>query len=236
MQVINDAEHCECAYRQLLVQGALAVLLPTEDLQNGPLRTLVNDVVADLIIGQAIANKVCQAWFLHDAITKVVAAINSTMRPKVDGTELHDDAKSRLEKFGLLSSQHKSNDLYSPNFNQSRVATWFWRFLHYAYIAFLLMRSVWTEFQSIRTHPEMHRRLLPSSPRVGTTLQAELHGPNQEGSNLQPVLSFSIFSLTSTFLKMAERMPWMEGIINFWQHILLNGPGHIMQYDSLIDR
>lgn len=232
----TEAEDYESAYRQLLIQGTLAVLLPTEDLQNGPLRTLVTDVVADLIVGQAVAGKICQSWFLHDAITKAIASINMKMRPKVDGTELQDDAKSRLEKFGLLSSQHKSDRPHSSDPNQSQFTTWFWRILQYAFIALSFLRSVWIEFQRTRSHPEACRRFKPASKSVGRTVQLNLDGPQPEDPTQQPVLSFRCFTLVSTLLKAADRMPWMTGMIEYWQHFLLYGAGQIAQYDSLLDR
>src|SRR5216117_635801 len=40
----TEQQKNEAAYRRLLVQGVLAVLLPTEDLENGCLRTLVREI------------------------------------------------------------------------------------------------------------------------------------------------------------------------------------------------
>ncbi|RYZ32624.1 MAG: hypothetical protein EOP01_00570, partial [Propionibacteriaceae bacterium] len=52
----------ESAWRQLLVQGVLAVLLPTEDLENGCLRALVAEIFAEMILGNGISGKACESW------------------------------------------------------------------------------------------------------------------------------------------------------------------------------
>ncbi|TQS32233.1 hypothetical protein Golomagni_07458, partial [Golovinomyces magnicellulatus] len=62
-QLKNEAE-----YRQLLVQAILAILLPTEDLENPCLTSLVEQIFSELIIGNNIANKASQPWLLYECI------------------------------------------------------------------------------------------------------------------------------------------------------------------------
>ena len=54
----------ERAYRQLLVQGVLAILLPTEDLENTCLTALVGEILSELVIGNLLANRISQPWLL----------------------------------------------------------------------------------------------------------------------------------------------------------------------------
>ncbi|TLS26914.1 hypothetical protein PpBr36_05223 [Pyricularia pennisetigena] len=54
----------EAAYRHLLVQGVLAVLLPTEDLENPCLTALVGQIISELIIGGVVAKKASEPWML----------------------------------------------------------------------------------------------------------------------------------------------------------------------------
>ncbi|KOS18322.1 PXA domain protein 1 [Escovopsis weberi] len=50
----------ETAYRQLLVQAVLAILLPTEDLENPYLTAIVSQILSELIIGNTVAKKASQ--------------------------------------------------------------------------------------------------------------------------------------------------------------------------------
>lgn len=59
----------EAVYRHLLANGTLAVLLPTEDLENSSLRTLLGDILADLILGNEVAGRICEGRFFWEIIT-----------------------------------------------------------------------------------------------------------------------------------------------------------------------
>jgi hypothetical protein len=69
--VIQQQKENEAAYRQLLVQGVLAILLPTEDLENDCLTAIVGQVFSEMIIGGAIGGKASEPWLLWEGITKV---------------------------------------------------------------------------------------------------------------------------------------------------------------------
>ncbi|KAI6783838.1 uncharacterized protein J7T54_001714 [Emericellopsis cladophorae] len=71
---VAEQEQNESAYRQLLVQGVLTVLLPTEDLENPCLTSLVGQIFSELIIGNIVAKKAAQPWMLWEAIC-IVARI-----------------------------------------------------------------------------------------------------------------------------------------------------------------
>lgn len=58
----------EAAYRQLLVQGVLAVLLPTEDLDNECLTALVGQILSELIIGNVVIGKLSQPWMIWECL------------------------------------------------------------------------------------------------------------------------------------------------------------------------
>lgn len=223
-------------YRQLLVQGVLAILLPIDDLQNGPLRTLVGDIIADLIIGQAVAGKVCEGWFIHDAISKVAATLSDKVQPKASGSEMRDDAKNRLEKFGLLSQDSKFQHNHSSGGDQSQLAVWFWRLMQYGYLIYLFVVYILKEVQFVSRKPRRQHRA-DASPS-NSVLPDESHMPStfSESPLPQPVLTYGLYGMISTLLKVADRMPWTTGMLSFWQQSLLHGFGRVGQSNSILDR
>ncbi|KAK5955365.1 hypothetical protein OHC33_004048 [Knufia fluminis] len=229
-------EQNERTYRQLLIQGSLAILLPTEDLQNGPLRVLVGDIIADLIVGQALAEKVCEGWFLHDAIFKVATILDDKLRPKATGSELRDDAKNRLEKFGLLASESEAQRYHSSTNGQSQIAAFFWRFMQYGYLMYLFLRYLLGEIQTVRRKPRRHQvaRVSTSSPVLSE--DDKLRTPTQGDSPPRPVLAFGVYTMLSTLLRLADRMPWVASMLAFLQHVLLVGLGRVGELNSILDR
>ena len=223
----------ERIYRQLLIQGSLAILLPTEDLQNDPLRILVGDIIADLIVGQALCAKVSHGWFLHETISKLATIFDDKVQPKVTDTEIQDDAKNRLEKFGLLSSERNAFNHHSSHSGQSRIISWFWRLMQYGYMLYLFLFHVIKELQALNYRPKRDYHVRPSSSTSSSVGKSHLP---QEDQVLRPVLAFGLFSMISTLLNMSICMPWMTSMFGFIQHILLDRAGKFGRYDSTLDR
>ncbi|EXJ81222.1 hypothetical protein A1O3_07512 [Capronia epimyces CBS 606.96] len=238
----------ESAYRQLLIQGALAVLLPTEDLANTCLRTLVSDIIADLILGQVLAEKVCQPWFLHGIVSKVVEIV--TARPTVAssiGTSqtLHQNGRqSRLEQFGLLSSDTADREHNSPTRHQSWLSVWFWSLLQCAFIAYQFLRFLFIGMayahrlpQRIRHH-ESHR-VDGSTPSPSTEKSPVASKRRPVGADRyapRAVISYGMFGCISTLLDLSIRMPWLESSLSFCQYFLSAGPGHLGVPNSTLDK
>lgn len=94
----------ESAYRQLLVQGLLAVLLPTEDFENSCLRAVVCEILAEMILWNGIGGKACEPWLKWEATTKTLEVVQQqSMRLRALSEEKPQDPKSRFERYGLLS-------------------------------------------------------------------------------------------------------------------------------------
>lgn len=148
---VDEQAKNEAAYRQLLVLGVLAVLLPAEDLRNPCLRTLVADVVADTILGNGIGGKACEGWVIWEGIAKLVDNVKAQMSPRTIGpAEIAAGSRSRLEKFGLLSEsgQHArrgegmERQRRSVKKRQHAMSKAFWRILQYAYLALTTIRFI----------------------------------------------------------------------------------------------
>jgi hypothetical protein len=232
----------EAIYRQLLVQGALAVLLPTEDLENASLRTLVGDIVADLILGQAVAEKVCEGWFLHEAITKVVDIIRARIEPKASGEELHQDTRSRLEQFGLLSNKATEVPRYSSENRQSRPSAMFWQAMQWIFMGSIFVRFVLVGmFQSRRLPARfVHIPSNASSPIRTKTASgrsvASHPTPTDDDPSPRSVLTYRVFGFISTLLDLSARMPWLASSFAFVENELSLGPGRLGSTNSILDK
>lgn len=233
----------ESAYRQLLMQGALAVLLPTEDLANACLRALVSDIISDLILGQALAQKLCEPWFLHAAVSKVVEIVTSRPTAPADGKKIlqPDERQSRLEKFGLLSSNSPAKENYSSERRQSSLSACIWRLLQYAFIAFQSARFILVGLthahhlpRRIRHHQLDGSTTSPSSlrPPVSSTQ----HASDPDARSTRAVINYRLYSCISAMLDLTVRMPWLASSLGFWQHILSTGPGRYGAANSTLDK
>ena len=231
----------ETVYRQLLVQGALAVLLPTEDLQNACLRTLVSDIVADLILGQGISGKACEGWFLHETCIKIVAVIKSRIEPKTKGEEVEQSSRSRLEKFGLLSPKDGDSQPHLSTNDQSLILALFWRVLQFAYLFFLLIRFVAVGLNRARSLSLRGHSLQPSTPSPIAKSEGSPSTLSKSWSTLpsppqRPILDYRFFALCSTLLDLSTHMPWLTGLLSLCKYGLLRGSGRLGAADSLLER
>lgn len=239
----EEQRRYESAYRQLLIQGALAVLLPTEDLANACLRTLVTDIIADLILGQPLAERICQPWFLHGTVSKVVEIVKTPPSKATINKEIlqQEGRRSRLEKFGLLSANAANQRNHSPAQDQSLLSAWFWTLLQYAFIAYQSVRFILVGMAHAQTLPRRVPGRLANAPAVSSPSQntspSSTRGKSDvDGHPAQAVINYGLFSCISTILDLSVRMPWLAASLSFWQHILAQGPGRYGAASSILDK
>ena len=221
-------EH-EAEYRQLLVQGALAVLLPTEDLENACLRTLVADVIADSILGNSVGGKVCEGWFIWGSITKLVDAVRAKIELKTTGEEIEVDTRSRLEKFGLLSEKDQGKAT-SQEGRRSTISSAFWRILQYGFLTFMTIRFVVLGFITASSRP------LRSTWTSNPSRSSESWPMDKRMEAPRPMLSFKILSVISVLLDLRSRMPWLSGSLALLQYQLMHGPLGLAATDGILDQ
>lgn len=245
---IVDQSKNEVAYRQLLVQGALAVLLPTEDLENVFLRTLVADVIGEMILGNAIGGKASEGWFIWGSIVKIVDVIQSRLDPtrirKASG-EHESRTRSRLENFGLLSetgrgqSTEKAVSIQpSKEILRSLDSPLFWRILQYGYLTFLTLRFVILGLVATfsQSRPPLSSGL-KIKPRIAEGVEtAPIAKIVEPPAPPRPMLSFKVFSLISVLLNVPLRMPWLSGSLGLVQHQLMHGALKVGATNGLLDQ
>lgn len=225
----------EAVYRRLLANGILAVLLPTEDLENSSLRAIVGDVLADLILGKEVAGRMCEGWFLWEMITKLAVIVKRPNPASIQGST-NESPTSRLERFGLLSTE---DEAASPQPTaQSRVTAWIWNLLQSIYVGYVALRFIVTGLVRVASDPgptSSHGAGV-SFPAATPSSKAGLESSSDGVTGKRPVLDYRWSSMVSQLLGMPQRMPWLSGFIALGQHLVLAGPGRLGDTDGVLDR
>lgn len=231
-QTITEQRNNETAYRQLLVQGALAVLLPTEDLENACLRTLVADVIGEMILGNGVGGKACEGWLIWEGITNIVENVKTRLEPKSTGgeVEVEADTRSRLEKFGLLDEKNDRVRQRSHRSSRSTVIVeMFWRLLHYGYLIFMVARFIVLGLVAASSQASQSSGVAQTNMSLPTKF-------SETQAHRRPAISFRIFSMISCMLDLSNRMPWLAGSLSLIQYEVTDGPGKVGNTDGIVDK
>jgi PXA domain len=238
--VLDSSDTLQCAeqqenerlYRHLLSQGVLAVLLPTEDLENVCLRTLVEDVLADLILGNEVGGRTCESWFIWTTVSKIIALTKQrNTEPMLSSEKMSDAAAelNRLERFGLLSEEVKNEPV--PGKSQSIMLLWIWKMLYSIYLAYLTIQFlIGGLLRTAFSNPEASIQEANPADHFSTSkTSTQVIAP-------RPVLSYRAFGLISQLVGVSRRMPWLSGFFSLIQSLALTGPGKLGDADSILDQ
>lgn len=248
---IIEQRESESAWRQLLIQGVLVVLLPTEDLENGCLRALVAEIFSEMILGNGVSGKACEGWLLWEGITSI-AKVLQTEAVKEDADPLDDttseQSMTRLERFGLLSSarDEENRSVNRSSHHEHRPKKWpvslpglFWTFVQYVLLASTAVRALVTILATSSSLPP--RTVNHEASPVEASGQPQAFTMNTPVSRRpsgvkRPVVSMKLWSCTAQLLELSARMPWLLGSISLLHWGLLTGPGKVGDTDGLLDR
>ncbi|KAK2590224.1 hypothetical protein QQS21_012100 [Conoideocrella luteorostrata] len=208
----------ETAYRQLLVQAVLSILLPTDDLENPCLTTLAGQIFSELIIGNVIANKAAQPWLLFEAICMTERIVRET-RENGDESTASPSLKS-----------HGSNP-------RRRSVQGF--FVSIIQFVMLFISSVRFAFNLITITSSLPTRAVAANDRKrprSSLLRNE--GPQKDppAQKKVPVLSFNAWSCLGSVIEIQARMPWLSGFLSLVQLGAIHGPGRFAKLDGALDR
>lgn len=200
----------ETAYRQLLAQAVLAVLLPTEDLENPCLTALVGQIFSELIIGDVFVNKAAQPWLILEGICILARSLegkNTAAAYGAQPTSLGDPVTE-----GRMRSMQ--------------------RFLGSALLlALTVLSSIWHLIVSLASSS--------SPPRVTPGIDTE-RKPSQTPGPPQPdkvpVLDFAAWRCVGNLVEINARMPWLCGFLSLLQFGAVHGPGRVAGLGSTLDR
>lgn len=223
----------------MLVQSLLVILLPSEDLQNDCFRSLAEEILAEMIIGNIISNRLCQPWALWELITNIVQSTKAS-RPRSAESDaphtVHDNNgglgssdrsprnKSRLAQFGLLSNplsidQQSNNRLPSTDKPRFKALTdTLWSIIGCIVLLFTMIRSLLVIVSSF------------------SKLPARMEYLNTRGLKPRPIMSMGIWSAVTNLIEVPIRMPWLSGVVCLAKVAVLSGPGRVAGPDSKLDR
>ncbi|EWG44185.1 hypothetical protein FVEG_05340 [Fusarium verticillioides 7600] len=215
---ISDQKENEALYRQLLVQGVLAILLPTEDLENPCLTSLVEQIFSELIIGNVIANKAAQPWILYEGICITARVLRQRKDQGVVVTETQNDAGGpKVDVKGRRSWSVRSMFLAVIQLGMLVVAS----------LRFITTALVMASSLPARATPLDEKEALldhdKSPPRSFDPVKA-------------PILSCRVWTCLGNLFELSLRMPWLDGFLSLLQYGAVNGPGRIAGHDGPIDR
>lgn len=236
-----EQERNEEAWRQLLVQAVLAVLLPTEDLENGCLRALVAEILAEMILGNGLSKKACEPWLLWDAITTVIeAARPRTLNKDAGRGDAPSSTTSRLEQFGLVSGSKETVD-DSRRYNLTRqgsaalssASSPFWTVVQYIFMASMAVRALISALATSSRLPSRSKTWLSRAEAASRSERSSASLPN---GDQRPVLSMAVWTMVGHLMEVRERMPWLYGLLALLQHAALSWPGRAGDTDGALDR
>lgn len=218
---MEEQSRNEAAYRQLLVQAVLAVLLPTEDLENPCLTALVGQIFSELIIGNVVANRAAQPWLLWEGICVVARVLEDKKAV----------ARAKLVGGGQLRSDGKPARRYTVH----------GFFLSIINLVLLFITSV-----RLLASAAMAPSSLPSRLSLAGGKELDDSGNHHEyetsaqssrtSSTRVPILEFSVWSCAASLTELPSRMPWLSGFLSLLQYAAMNGPGRFGRLDGTLDR
>ncbi|KAL1797862.1 hypothetical protein ACET3X_004468 [Alternaria dauci] len=248
---VLEQRESESAWRQLLIHGVLALLLPTEDLKNGCLRALVAEIFAEMILGNGISGKACEGWVLWEGITRIAEVLQTDAMEEKDLQSDDPDTEqslTRLERYGLLSPHdgtkvhpEEAVDAGQSRHNTSVVYTSgaFWAIIQYAFLAFTAVRAVILSLATLSSLPSRIATSEQSSVEVGSqsqTQQAEDGASRRPLETKRPVVSMGLWSCVAQLVELDVRMPWLLGFVSILHRGALSGPGRVGETNGVLDR
>jgi hypothetical protein len=227
----------EAAYRQLLVEGVLAILLPTEDFENDCLTSLVGQIISEMILGNGIGEKACEPWLIWEGITKVAEVIQA----KLPGSKAQERVNKSVEN--ATRTEPASAGAVKNISSRWSPQKAFWMIIQYGFFAFTTVRFI---IVTIGTSSSLPSRLPLNKKMSGTGPLVEGVQPppsnitrssgDQSGPIKNPMLTMKIWACASNLLDLDIRMPWLTATLSMLQWFAVQGPGELGYTDGMIDK
>jgi hypothetical protein len=227
----------EAAYRQLLVEGVLALLLPTEDFENDCLTSLVSQIISEMILGNGVGEKACEPWLIWEGITKIAEIIQARLPAS--------KAQERINKSveNTSRAEPSSAGLVKRISFRWSLQKAFWMTIQYGFFAFTTVRFIIVTIGTSSSLPSrlpLNKRAPGTGPVVGGVQPLSPNNTkssgNQSGPIKNPMLTMKIWTCASNLLDLDFRMPWLTATLSMLQWFALQGPGELGYTDGMIDK
>ncbi|ETS85758.1 hypothetical protein PFICI_03783 [Pestalotiopsis fici W106-1] len=224
----------EAAYRQLLVQGVLALLLPTEDLENECLTSLVGQIFSELIIGNLVAKKLSEPWLLLEIFIMLTRLAKGGPQPP--------ESPDQLAPTTFEDEPIEDGTLPMKSASRSSPSEWFWSLVQLGFLVVNIIRLLASTWVLSRSLPPRTETLFVQKP-VSTDQQKSEKSynpisshPLQAGPTRVPIAEFKLWPCVANLLEMDARMPWLGGAFSMMQWSATKGPGQFAGYNGVLDR
>lgn len=226
---LHQQSENEAAYRQLLVQGVLAVLLPTEDLENDCLTSLVGQIFSEMILGNGIGGKACEPWLIWEGITKAFEIVEASSTSPKARENIDESNSNATDAPADLSDGGKSIDILRP-IQKTLLQLVQYGMILYAAVRFLLVTLISSSSAPSRL-PGVKVTAKPLDVDSRSAPISRVQPPTKE-----PILAMKVWPCLSNLLDLSTRMPWLSSTMSLLQWAALHGPGEVGGSDGLLDR
>ena len=206
------------------MQGVLAILLPTEDLENPCLTSLVSGILSETIIGSVIAGKASQPWLIWEGLSILARNAPGRKKPKRSGSS-HLRSRSELIAQSAAPASFFHRLLFSA--------------LHWVFLGYAAIRLLVTTLASASSFPRRAGGKAHLANGDGGADDASADGSLlvEDGPpDKVPVVDYRVWACAANLVDLRGRMPWLSGAISMVQLGLLEGPGRIAGLDGVVDR
>lgn len=235
----NQQEN-ESAWCQMVVNRALALLLPYDEHQNPCLQVLVSEILSEMIFHNGICSKACESWLIWEGVTKTIYAVRPDLIPEPQPSE--EPQVNRLTQFGLVSNDDNSAPIRQSKYRRlDALKQSFWAVLQSLWLLWVLLRSSINVLMQASSLParSSHQKSVESESSLNmdmTDHSSNLDTGTYADSQKVPILGMTLWTCLSKLTRLQDRMPWLIGTISLVQWLLLYGPGKVCRTDSRLDR
>lgn len=229
----------------MVVNRALALLLPYDEHQNPCLQVLVSEILSEMIFHNGICGKACESWLMWEGVTKVVYTLRPDLVPAPQPVD--PPPVNQLKQFGLVSKEDVVHPECDARGRFDVISQGFWAFVQSVWLAWVLIRSTTVTLMQASSLPgraaHIQKAKPEDAPRTDTIVETSDLGSvparerrNSSHSQKTPILGMSFWTCLSGLTRLHDRMPWLTGALSLMQWLLLSGPGQLCSTDSRLDR
>ncbi|KAI0405685.1 PXA domain-containing protein [Xylaria palmicola] len=227
----------ESAYRQLVVHGVLAVLLPTEDLENECLTSLVGQILSELVIGNLVAGKLSEPWLIWELLIIIIRNVRKQGNSS--------DSQVPLGKPTTVQDPNGHAEFETAGSWSWSLQQAFWSFVHWVFLVAGMIRftiNIGALSRSLPPRPRPNIVHIGESKNHDNKQKESQPLPRETSIDLcaqpakTPVIDFYIWRCIGDILEIETRMPWLQGTLSMLQWIAVKGPGRVAALNGTLDR